>query len=80
MDCILVERAAGDGRPIGVHFFIGLFSAATYNRSARNIPLLRRKLTRALASAGFEPRSHDGRALRQHHRDVPARRAVPGDR
>lgn len=63
MDCILVERAEGDGWPVGVHLFVGLFSAATYNRSARNIPLLRRKLARALASAGFEPRSHDGRAL-----------------
>lgn len=63
MDCILVQRQGEGGRADGLHLFIGLFSAAAYNRSARNIPLLRRKLARALANAGFEPRSHDGRAL-----------------
>ncbi|HYN38547.1 MAG TPA: NAD-glutamate dehydrogenase, partial [Rhodospirillales bacterium] len=63
MDCVFVERSADEGRSAGVHLFVGLLSAATYNRSARNIPLLRRKLTRVLASAGFAPRSHDGRAL-----------------
>ncbi len=63
IDCVLVQRPPQDNRLSTVGFFIGLFSAATYNRSARNIPLLRRKLERVMASAGFEPRSHDGRAL-----------------
>jgi len=63
MDIILVKRLDEAGRPVGAHLIAGLFSAATYNRSARNIPLLRRKLTRTLEEAGFEPRSHNGRAL-----------------
>ena len=63
MDCILVQHPAAADAAAGLHLFVGLFSAAAYNRSARNIPLLRRKLARALASAGFETRSHDGRAL-----------------
>ena len=63
MDIILVKRQDEAGRPIGAHVIAGLFSAATYNRSANNIPLLRRKLERTLHEAGFDPRSHDGRAL-----------------
>jgi glutamate dehydrogenase len=63
IDCILVQYGGKAEGPVGVHLFIGLFSAAAYNRSARNIPLLRQKLARVLASAGFAPRSHDGRAL-----------------
>ena len=63
MDTIVVKRLDEQGRPCGQHMFTGLFSAAAYNRSARNIPLLRRKLARVLERAGFEPRSHDGRAL-----------------
>jgi glutamate dehydrogenase len=63
LDAIVVKRLASDGHALGEHLFVGLFSAAAYNRSARSIPLLRNRLARVLASAGFEPRSHDGRAL-----------------
>lgn len=63
IDCILTQYERNAEGPAGMQLFIGLFSAAAYNRSARNIPLLRQKLARVLTSAGFEPRSHDGRAL-----------------
>jgi len=63
MDTVVVKRPPGDGRPAGEWVFAGLFSAAVYNQSARDIPALRRKLARVLARVGFEPRSHDGRAL-----------------
>ncbi|TVR98044.1 MAG: NAD-glutamate dehydrogenase, partial [Rhodospirillales bacterium] len=62
MDAIVVKRFA-DGRMVGEHMIVGLFAAAAYNRSVRSIPLLRGKLTRLLARAGFDPRGHDGRAL-----------------
>jgi glutamate dehydrogenase len=62
MDTIVVKRF-GDGGVSGAHIIVGLFAAAAYNRSIRSIPLLRRKLTALFARTGFNPRSHDGRAL-----------------
>ncbi len=63
MDVIALKRANAQGQMIGEHMFIGLFTAVAYNRSARNIPLLKRKLNNIIARAGFDPREHDGRAL-----------------
>ena len=62
MDTIAVKRI-GEGRVTGEHIIVGLFAAAAYNRSIRSIPLLRRKLTALFERGGFNPRSHDGRAL-----------------
>ncbi len=62
MDTIVVKRF-GDGRIAGEHIIVGLFAAAAYNRSIRSIPLLRRKLKALFERGGFDPRSHDGRAL-----------------
>ena len=63
MDTVVVKRFDERGEPTGEHIFAGLFVAQAYNRSVRDIPLLRRKLTRALQRAGFEPRGHDARVL-----------------
>ena len=63
MDTVVVKRFDEQGGPTGEHIFAGLFSAQAYNRSVRDIPLLRRKLARALERAGFEPRGHDARVL-----------------
>ncbi|TVR81651.1 MAG: NAD-glutamate dehydrogenase, partial [Rhodospirillales bacterium] len=62
MDTVVVKRFDG-GHMVGEHMIVGLFAAAAYNRSVRSIPLLRDKLGRLLARAGFDPRGHDGRAL-----------------
>ncbi|MGF1641293.1 MAG: NAD-glutamate dehydrogenase [Rhodospirillales bacterium] len=63
MDFIAVKRFDADGRMVGLHSFVGLFTAVAYNRSPRDIPLLRRKLEHVIARAGFDARSHDGKAL-----------------
>jgi glutamate dehydrogenase len=63
MDAINIKRYRDQGVVDGEHIFIGLFASPAYNRSARNIPWLRRKVERVVARAGFAPRSHDARAL-----------------
>jgi glutamate dehydrogenase len=63
MDYIGVKRFDMAGRVIGERRFVGLFTSAAYNRSPREIPLLRRKMALTLERAGFAPNSHDGKAL-----------------
>ncbi len=63
LDLIGVKRFDAKGRVVGEHVFIGLFTSAAYNRSPRSIPLLRQKVERIIARAGFAPASHDGKAL-----------------
>ncbi len=63
MDTIGIKTFGADGRVVALHLFVGLFTAGAYNRSPRDIPLLRRKLQTAIEKAGFEPQGHDGKAL-----------------
>ncbi len=63
MDTIAVKRLDGKGRIIGQRVFVGLFTSTAYNRTPREIPLLRQKVDRTLQRAGFRPSSHDGKAL-----------------
>jgi len=63
MDSIIVKRFDKNGNVIGLYQFIGLFTSVAYKRSARDIPLLRRKLSRILTRSGFAEQWHDGKAL-----------------
>ncbi len=63
LDFIGVKRYAADGRVIGEHRIMGLFTSAAYNRSPRSIPLLRRKFDAIVECAGHPPASHTGKAL-----------------
>lgn len=63
MDSITVRRFGAKGRVTGQHVFVGLFTSNAYNRSARGIPLLRRKVQRVIERADLPPNSHDGKAL-----------------
>ena len=63
LDAIGVKRFDAEGRVTGERLFVGLFTSTAYSRSPRDIPLLRRKVERVVARAGFEPNSHDGKAL-----------------
>ena len=62
-DLIGIKHYDSNGKVIGEHAFIGHFTSAAYNRSPRAIPLLRQKIERIIARAGFAPDSHDGKAL-----------------
>ena len=63
MDRIGVKRYDEQGNLIGEDRFLGLFTSAAYNRSVRDIPMLRLKATRTLDRAGLDPHSHNGKAL-----------------
>ena len=63
MDSIGVKRLDAKGRVVGQRIFVGLFTAGAYNKSARDIPLLRRKIQSTFDAAGLPLSSHDGKAL-----------------
>ncbi|MBT5898795.1 MAG: NAD-glutamate dehydrogenase [Rhodospirillaceae bacterium] len=63
MDYIGIKRYDSDGTLIGERRFVGLFTSSAFNRTPRDIPLLRRKLALSLEQAGLDPASHDGKAL-----------------
>ncbi|HEX9490658.1 MAG TPA: NAD-glutamate dehydrogenase domain-containing protein, partial [Stellaceae bacterium] len=63
MDAICIKSFDAEGRAVGERLVVGLFTSLAYSRSPRAIPLLRRKVERTLERAGFDPASHDGKAL-----------------
>ncbi|RMD62083.1 MAG: NAD-glutamate dehydrogenase, partial [Alphaproteobacteria bacterium] len=63
MDTVAIKSFDDRGRVTGERLFIGLFTSVAYSRSPRAIPLLRQKIDRVFARAGFAPESHDGKAL-----------------
>lgn len=63
MDYVGVKQFDASGALVGECRFVGLFTSVAYNRSPRSIPLLRRKVAQTVARAGFEPNSHNGKAL-----------------
>ena len=63
MDVIAVKRFDAEGVPTGLNIFTGLYTSSAYSGSVRSIPILRRKVARVMDRAGFDPQSHDGKAL-----------------
>jgi glutamate dehydrogenase len=63
MDIVGVKRYGDDGSVIGLHVFLGLFTAAAYTSSPAQIPLLRRKVARVATRTGFAPSGHDAKVL-----------------
>ncbi len=63
MDTIGIKTLDARGRVTGEHRFVGLFTSHAYSLSPRFIPLLRRKIDNVVTNAGFDPASHDGKAL-----------------
>jgi glutamate dehydrogenase len=63
MDRIGIKRYNDRGDLVGEDRFLGLFTSAAYQRSVRDIPMLRLKAKRVLDRAGLDPHSHNGKAL-----------------
>ncbi len=63
MDVIRVAKVDKDGNIIGERQFFGLFTSAVYNRSIRDIPLLRQKVQNVLSKSNVAADWHDGKAL-----------------
>lgn len=64
LDAIAVKTYDKTGAVNGEMLFIGLFTSVTYARSIGDIPYLRLKAQSILDQSGFEPGSHDRKALR----------------
>ena len=52
-----------DGKVIGEHRFLGLYTSSAYNSNPIDVPVLRRKVAAIVARAGFLPASHDQKDL-----------------
>ena len=63
MDYVGVKTYRSDGTPKGELRFVGLFTSQAYVSSPRQIPLLRHKVETVIASSGYPPASHAGKAL-----------------
>ena len=63
LDYIGVKRFDAKGRVVGEQRFLGLYTSTAYNSNPADIPLLRRKVKKVMARAGFDPQSHMGKAL-----------------
>ena len=63
LDYIGVRKFAPGGRVIGEWRLLGLYTTTAYKSNAREIPLLRGKLTAVLDRAGFPRDGHDAKAL-----------------
>ena len=63
LDYVGVKRFDNEGRVIGEHRFLGLYTSTAYSTNPAGIPLLRRKVANVVARAGVAPGSHAGKAL-----------------
>jgi len=63
LDYIGVKRLDAAGKVTGERRFLGLYTRTAYRASPREIPLLRGKVASVLERAGFQPTSHDAKAL-----------------
>jgi len=63
LDAIGIKAFDAEGRVTGESLIVGLFTSAAYARSAREIPLLRRKVDHVLSQSGYSPRSHNYKTL-----------------
>tara|TARA_R110002073_G_scaffold87715_2_gene208271 strand:- start:1277 stop:6169 length:4893 start_codon:yes stop_codon:yes gene_type:complete len=71
MDYIGVKKYRDDGVVVGEDRFVGLFTADAYDRMARDVPLIRRKVRRVLDRAGKIPGTHSEKKLRHIVENYP---------
>ena len=71
MDYIGVKRFGADGRPSGETRFVGLFTAEAYDKTATQVPLVRRKVANALVRAGKAAGSHSEKRLKNILENYP---------
>jgi glutamate dehydrogenase len=63
LDYVGVKLYDAAGKVTGEERFVGLLTSDIYNRPASDLPILRLKVDRAVAGAGFKPGGHNAKAL-----------------
>ncbi len=71
MDYIGVKHWREDGQVTGETRFVGLFTAEAYDRMARDVPLIRRKVRRVLMRAQRGPGTHNAKKLQNIVENYP---------
>jgi glutamate dehydrogenase len=71
MDYVGVKRYGPDGKVSGETRFVGLFTAEAYDRMAKEVPLIRLKVSNALARAGKPEGSHNYKRLKNILENYP---------
>jgi glutamate dehydrogenase len=71
MDYVGVKRYGADGKASGETRFVGLFCAEAYDKMAKEVPLIRRKVANALERAGKTPGSHNYKRLKNILENYP---------
>ncbi|MBI3771075.1 MAG: NAD-glutamate dehydrogenase [Gammaproteobacteria bacterium] len=64
MDYLGIKRFNDKGEVIGEWRFVGLYSSTAYSAPPEEIPILRAKVARIMARAGFDAQGHSAKALR----------------
>ncbi len=81
LDYVGVKTFDAKGRVDGEHRILGLWTSTVYYRSARAIPVLRRKVEQVIDHFGLAPQSHDAKAvvnvLETYPRDELFQASVP---
>ena len=63
LDVVGVKKFDSAGDVVGARIIVGLFTSAAYSLSPTRIPIVRRKISQTMDSAGFSPSSHNFKAL-----------------
>jgi len=71
LDYVGVKVFDENGTVIGEDRFLGLYTAAAYNQSIHDIPVLRAKAAQVLVMSGFAADSHSGKDLLQFLETYP---------
>ncbi|MGB0211855.1 NAD-glutamate dehydrogenase [Algiphilus sp.] len=71
LDAISIKQMDADGRLIGTHRFLGLFSSDVYVDRPQNIPVIRQKVDEVLRRSRLAPDSHSGKKLRDILHQLP---------
>jgi glutamate dehydrogenase len=71
LDYVGVKKFDDDGNVIGEHRFLGLYTAAAYNQSVLQIPVIRAKVATVMHDSGLAAESHLGKDLQQFLETYP---------
>ena len=63
-DIVSIRKVNDKGKIIGEYLFWGLFTSTAYASNADNIPYVNNKIDYVIKTAGYDPVSHTGKALR----------------
>lgn len=66
-----IKRFSNEGKLIGEHRFIGLYTSEAYNSDPQFIPVLREKVEKVLSRSGLPRSGHNARALRNILATIP---------